>query len=57
MPGEAVVDSQNGLGVGLFLSNATIQRLGGHLRARADRSGTTMVIDLPVADGNVSKEL
>ena len=57
MPGEAVVDSQNGLGVGLLLSNATIQRLGGHLRARADRSGTTMVIDLPVADGNVSKEL
>ncbi|MBB5321026.1 sensor histidine kinase [Marinobacter oulmenensis] len=51
-PGEDVVDSRNGLGVGLFLSNATIQRLGGHLRARADDSGTTMVIDLPVATPN-----
>lgn len=49
-PGEEIVDSKNGLGVGLFLSNATIQRLGGTLRARADHNGTTMVIDLPEAD-------
>ena len=49
-PGEDVVDSRNGLGVGLFLSNATIQRLGGHLRARVSDQGTTMVIDLPVTD-------
>lgn len=48
-PGEDVVDSRNGLGVGLFLSNATIQRLGGHLRARVNDQGTTMVIDLPVS--------
>jgi two-component system sensor histidine kinase RegB len=48
-PGEDVVDSRNGLGVGLFLSNATIQRLGGHLRARVSDQGTTMVIDLPMS--------
>ncbi|MCL7942486.1 ATP-binding protein [Marinobacter sp. ATCH36] len=47
--GEQVVSSENGLGVGLFLSNATIQRLGGNLRARAGSGGTTMIIDLPVA--------
>ncbi len=51
-PGEEIVDSRNGLGVGLFLSNATIQRLGGTLRARAEENGTTMVIDLPEADSN-----
>jgi len=45
--GEQVVISENGLGVGLFLSNATIQRLGGTLEARAAREGTTMVITLP----------
>jgi two-component system sensor histidine kinase RegB len=48
-PGEEIVDSRHGLGVGLFLSNATIQRLGGNLRARTSETGTTMVIDLPVA--------
>ncbi|MGC8119833.1 sensor histidine kinase [Marinobacter sp. VGCF2001] len=48
-PGQDVVDSRSGLGVGLFLSNATIQRLGGSLRARVTEAGTTMVIDLPVA--------
>lgn len=47
-PGGAIVDSRNGLGVGLFLSNATIQRLGGNLKAMASETGTTMVIDLPV---------
>ena len=47
--GDAVVDSENGLGVGLFLSNATIQRHGGILKARSDRHGTTMIIDLPQA--------
>lgn len=45
--GEQVVGSENGLGVGLFLSNATIQRLGGTLKARVDQRGTTMIIDLP----------
>ncbi len=54
VPGEAIVDSQNGLGVGLFLSNATIQRLGGDLRARAEKTGTTMVIDLPIASDQTS---
>ncbi|MGM0951582.1 MAG: sensor histidine kinase [Pseudomonadota bacterium] len=54
IPGEAIVDSRNGLGVGLFLSNATIQRLGGNLRARAETTGTTMVIDLPIASDNRS---
>lgn len=47
--GEQVVISENGLGVGLFLSNATIQRLGGTLKARTDRQGTTMIIALPKA--------
>src|SRR5690554_990422 len=41
-PGEDIVDSRNGLGVGLFLSNATIQRLGGNLKARTGNTGTTM---------------
>ena len=48
-PGEDIVDSRNGLGVGLFLSNATIQRLGGNLKAVTGESGTTMIIDLPAA--------
>lgn len=47
--GDQVVNSENGLGVGLFLSNATIQRLGGTLKARAGSEGTTIIIDLPVA--------
>ncbi len=47
--GEQVVSSENGLGVGLFLSNATIQRLGGTLKARVTAQGTTMIIDLPMA--------
>ncbi|WP_144821133.1 sensor histidine kinase [Marinobacter piscensis] len=46
-PGEQIVGSEHGLGVGLFLSNATIQRLGGTLKARVDHQGTTMIIDLP----------
>ena len=54
-PGEDIVESRDGLGVGLFLSNATIQRLGGTLRARADDNGTTMVIDLPVAVGKTGE--
>ena len=50
--GEQVVSSENGLGVGLFLSNATIQRLGGTLKARVTAEGTTMIIDLPIAADN-----
>lgn len=56
-PGEDIVDSRNGLGVGLFLSNATIQRLGGNLRARASETGTTMMIDLPITRNSLYKEL
>ena len=48
-PGEQVVSSETGLGVGLFLSNATIQRFGGILKASVTAEGTTMIIDLPVA--------
>ncbi|WP_100639028.1 sensor histidine kinase [Marinobacter salexigens] len=48
-PGEQIVGSENGMGVGLFLTNATIQRLGGTLKARVDQHGTTMIIDLPEA--------
>jgi two-component system sensor histidine kinase RegB len=48
-PGEQIVDSERGLGVGLFLSNATIQRFGGSLKARVTDAGTTMIIDLPIA--------
>jgi len=51
-PGDQIVGSENGLGVGLFLSNATIQRLGGTLKARVDQHGTTMIIDLPEAGAN-----
>lgn len=55
-PGEEIVDSRNGLGVGLFLSNATIQRLGGNLKARASETGTTMVIDLAVIQNHCQEE-
>ncbi|MBK1887198.1 MULTISPECIES: sensor histidine kinase [Marinobacter] len=47
--GEQIVGSENGMGVGLFLTNATIQRLGGTLKARVDQHGTTMIIDMPQA--------
>lgn len=47
-PGAQIVNSENGLGVGLFLSNATIQRFGGSLKARVTGEGTTMIIDLPI---------
>lgn len=50
-PGQSVVDSDNGLGMGLFLSNATIQRLGGSLKAQVTQDGTTMMIELPQATG------
>ncbi|RMJ02724.1 Sensor histidine kinase RegB [Marinobacter litoralis] len=53
-PGEEIVDSRNGLGVGLFLSNATIQRLGGSLKAKTSGSGTTMMIVLPAVTGKTS---
>jgi len=46
-PGERHNDPDSGLGIGLFLSNATIQRLGGELRAKVDESGTTMSVVLP----------
>lgn len=48
-PGDHVVKSERGLGVGLFLSNATIQRLGGALKAFTTDEGTTMIIELPQA--------
>lgn len=43
------VPSEQGLGVGLFLSSATIQRHHGQLRAVSpdDSGGTTMIIELP----------
>lgn len=51
LPGRQPVASDQGLGVGLFLSNATIQRLGGQLsaetRSEGQDRGTTMTIDLP----------
>ena len=50
--GVETPDAEHGLGVGLFLSNATIQRHGGTLKARADRTGTTMIIDLPQAQAH-----
>jgi two-component system sensor histidine kinase RegB len=48
-PGENIVHSERGLGVGLFLSNATIQRFDGTLKARVTEAGTAMIIDLPRA--------
>lgn len=45
--GEEVVGSETGLGVGLFLSNATLQRFGGSLKARVGTTGTIMIIELP----------
>ena len=48
-PGNHITRSESGLGIGLFLSNATIQRLGGKLSAQLESSGTTMNIELPEA--------
>ena len=51
-PGASIVNSETGMGVGLFLSNATIGRFGGKLKARpngTDGRGTTMIIELPAA--------
>lgn len=48
-PGETIVHSERGLGVGLFLSNATIQRFDGTLKAHVTHTGTVMIIDLPLA--------
>ncbi|MDY6798350.1 MAG: ATP-binding protein, partial [Pseudomonadota bacterium] len=45
--GEQPLPSENGLGVGLFLTNATIQRMGGILKARTSNRGTIMIIELP----------
>lgn len=52
-PGANIVNSETGMGVGLFLSNATIGRLGGKLKARpksVDGHGTTMIIELPATE-------
>ncbi len=45
--GEAIIESEQGLGVGLFLSNATIGRHGGDLRAEANGDGTRLIVTLP----------
>ena len=52
-PGANIVNSETGMGVGLFLSNATIGRLGGKLKARpngTDGRGTIMIIELPATE-------
>jgi two-component system sensor histidine kinase RegB len=48
-PGSTITESESGLGIGLFLSNATIQRLGGTLSAELESTGVTMNIELPEA--------
>jgi two-component system, sensor histidine kinase RegB len=47
---QPVTTKQEGLGVGLYLAHATIQRLGGSLsiRKRNEGSGTTLTITLPL---------
>ncbi len=55
VPGGQVVNSETGMGVGLFLSNATIQRFGGTLKASVTAEGTTMIIDLPTT-GETGRE-
>lgn len=60
LPGQHPVRSEQGLGVGLFLSNATIQRLGGRLSAEArtegPERGTTMTIELPAVSEEAAHE-
>ncbi|MGM0570026.1 sensor histidine kinase [Marinobacter sp.] len=60
LPGQRPVHSEQGLGVGLFLSNATIQRLGGRLSAEArtegPERGTTMTIELPAVSEEAAHE-
>ncbi len=45
--GEPFVPSPAGMGLGLFLSNATIQRLGGRLSIRSDSTGNHAEVRLP----------
>ncbi len=47
---QPVTTKREGLGVGLYLAHATLQRLGGELliRNRDDGSGTTLTITLPL---------
>lgn len=45
--GEPFLPSQAGMGLGLFLSNATIQRLGGRLVIRTDSHGNHAEVYLP----------
>jgi two-component system sensor histidine kinase RegB len=49
-----VTTKDEGLGVGLFLAQATIQRLGGTLSiSNRENSGTTLHITLPLLTGTV----
>jgi two-component system sensor histidine kinase RegB len=45
--GEPFISSETGMGLGLFLSNATIQRLGGRLIIRTDSQGNHAEVHLP----------
>ncbi len=50
--GEPFLPSEAGMGLGLFLSNATIQRLGGALSIRTDTQGNHAEIRLPRLGAN-----
>ncbi|MFE8071104.1 ATP-binding protein [Marinobacteraceae bacterium S3BR75-40.1] len=46
--GRQVLPDSEGLGIGLFLSNATLNRAGGRLTAESDSDGTRMTVWLPL---------
>jgi two-component system sensor histidine kinase RegB len=47
--------SQSGMGIGLYLANATIERLGGTVRLYKRSGGGCTEITLPVADANCNE--
>jgi two-component system sensor histidine kinase RegB len=55
---EPVTTKTEGLGVGLFLAHATIQRLGGSLSInKREQGGTTIHISLPLLAESISRDV
>lgn len=49
--GQPLTSSRkDGLGLGLFLSHATVERLGGELRLHSGADGTTIKVSLPLVE-------
>jgi len=51
-----VTSTKGGLGLGLFLSHATVERLGGELTLHSSDQGTVMKVSLPLVLESIEKE-